>query len=306
MWIIPGRSYATTMIIWAPMDKIKRFLTMLLAAMLLVLFAGCKGAPAEEVKDTKVTYTITLLTQEGAPIKNVKVFVYEDPTKAELVSVDITDEDGSIAFVDAPKDAFVAVLQDVPVGFDKEEFYTISMGDNKITLLQRSLTPEELSEVRYDLGDHLANLTVTDCDGNNHSISELLKEKKAVVLNFWYLNCLPCKMEFPYLQEAYDAYGDQVAFLALNPVDGTDEKVSSFRYELGLSFPMASCDPAYQTAFQVTSYPTTLIIDKTGVICLVHEGMFTDSTALCNALKYFTQDTYEQQLFEIIEEIPVV
>ena len=294
------------MIIWELMDKIKRFLTMFLAVVLLVLFSGCKEEPVQEIKDKQVTYSITLLTQDGAPIQNVKVFVYEDPTKAEMVSVDVTDEQGSIAFVEAPKDAFVAVLQDVPAGFDTEDFYTISMGDNKITLLQRALTPEELNEVRYDLGDHLTNLTVTDCDGNRHSISELLKEKKAVVLNFWYLNCLPCKMEFPYLQEAYDAYGDQVAFLALNPVDGTDEKVSNFRYELGLSFPMASCDPAYQTAFQVTAYPTTIIIDRSGVISLVHEGMFTDSTALCNALKYFTQNTYEQQLFDIIEEIPVV
>ena len=305
MWIIPGRNCAITTIIWDPMDKIKRYLTGFLAVMLLVLLTGCGEAPDQEVKDEKVTYTITLLSSDGVPVENVKVFVYEDPSKAELVSVDTTDAEGSIAFVEAPKDAFVAVLQDVPAGFETEEFYTISMGNNQITLLQRALTSEELSEIRYNLGDRITNLSVTDCDGNRHSISELLKEKKAVVLNFWYLNCLPCKLEFPYLQEAYDVYGDQVAFLALNPLDGTDEKVSSFRYEMGLSFPVVSCDPAYQAAFQISSYPTTLIIDRTGTICLVHEGMFNDSTDLCNALAYFTQDTYEQQLFEIIEEIPV-
>ena len=113
-------------------------------------------------------------------------------------------------------------------------------------------------------------------------------------------------MEFPYVQEAYDAYGDQVAFLALNPVDGTDETVRNYRWDLGLTFPMACCDPVLQDAFRITAYPTTVIIDRTGTICLSHVGMFTDSTALCNALEYFTQASYEQQLFETIEQIPTV
>jgi hypothetical protein len=34
--------------------------------------------------------------------------------------------------------------------------------------------------------------------------------------------------------------------------------------------------------------------------------MFDDSAALCNALNYFTQDSYEQKLFDTIEEIPEV
>lgn len=292
------------MIIWDPMDKIKRFFAITLAVMLLVILAGCEEAPAAPTIPEKQTYKITLVTQDGNPVKNVKVFVYEDPSQSELVSVATTDDEGCISFVEAPRDAFVAILQNVPVGYDVEELYTISMGNNEITLFERTLTPEELSTVRYDLGDRVTSLIVTDCDGNRHNVGELLKTKKAVVLNFWYLNCNPCKMEFPYLQEAYDAYGDKVAFLALNPYDGTDETVSSYRFEQGLTFPMVSCDTAYQMAFQITSFPTTLIIDGTGTICLIHEGMFTDSTDLCNALEYFTQDNYEQQLFDIIEEIP--
>ena len=285
------------------MDKIKRIFAMMLAVMLLAILSGCEEAP-DPVADEKLTYKITVLTQDGAPVKDVKVFVYEDPSQAELVSVAKTDDQGCISFVEEAREAFVAILQDVPVGFEVEELYTISMGNNEITLLERTLTIEELSTVRYDLGDRITTLSVTDCDGNRHNVGELLKTKKAVVLNFWYLNCDPCRMEFPYLQEAYDAYGDEVAFLALNPYDGTDETVSSYRYEQGLSFPMVSCDMAYKMAFQIDSFPTTLIIDRTGAICLIHEGMFTDSTDLCNALEFFTQENYEHQLFEIIEDIP--
>lgn len=285
------------------MAKFKRYLTLILAVMLLILLVGCEKAPAPNEKES---YRITLVSQDGAPLENVKIFVYEDPTLSELVSVGTTDSDGCISFMEDPKDAFVAILKDVPVGYDIEELYTVSLGNNQITLPQRALTPEELATVRYGLGDRLTDLTVTDCDGNRHSLSDLLKEKEAVVLNFWFLNCGPCKMEFPYVQEAYEAYGQDVAFLALNPVDGTDDTIRNYRWEQGLTFPMASCDPVYQNTFGINAYPTTVIIDRTGTICLSHEGMFTDSAALCNALKYFTQEPYHQKLFETIEEIPAV
>jgi thiol-disulfide isomerase/thioredoxin len=285
------------------MDKLKRYFTLILTVMLLTLLVGCEKAPAP---DKKETYRITLLTQDGEPLKNVKIFVYEDPTLSELVSVGTTDAEGCISFVEGPRDAFVAVLKDVPAGYDVEELYTVGLGDNLITLASRPLTPEELAAIRYGLGDQLTDLVVTDCDGNRHSLSELLKQKKAVVLNFWFLNCGPCKMEFPYVQQAYDAFGKDVAIMALNPVDGTDETVRNYRWENGLTFPMATCDPVLQETFQISAYPTTLIIDRTGTICLSHVGMFTDSVALCNALKYFTQETYDQKLFETIEEIPLV
>lgn len=289
------------MIIWDPMVKTKRYLALILTVLLLTLLMGCEKAP---LQDEKVGYEITLVSQSGEPLQNVKVFVYENPDLTELVSVGTTDAAGSISFMEKPQDAFVAIIKDVPVGYEVKEFYSISLGNNQITLLQRALTSDELASVRYGLGDQITNLTVTDCDGNHHTISELLEHKKAVVLNFWYLNCNPCKMEFPYVQEAYDAFGDSVAFLALNPVDGTDETVSSYRFEQGLTFPMASCDPVLQDTFQLSAYPTTLIIDRTGTICLSHVGMFTDSVALCNALRYFTQEPYEQKLFETIEQIP--
>ena len=302
MLTTPGQSCAITTIIWDQMDKIKRYFILGLTVMLLALFAGCEETPAV---DKKESYRITLVSQEGSPLENVKIFVYEDPELSELVSVGTTDDNGSISFVEKPMDAFVAILKDIPAGYAAEDLYTISIGDNLITLLPRTLTSEELETVRYGLGDRIGDLTVTDCDGNRHSVSEILRQKKAFVLNFWFLNCSPCKMEFPYLQEAYDLYGHDVAFLALNPVDGSDETIRNYRWENGLSFPMASCDPVLQETFQLSAYPTTLIIDRNGKICLSHVGMFTDSIAIYNALRYFTQDTYEQSLFETIEEIPV-
>ena len=84
------------------------------------------------------------------------------------------------------------------------------------------LSEDELDGVTFKRGDVFADMSVTTPDGITYKISELLKEKKAVVINFWYLNCGPCKMEFPYMQEAYEKYKDDIEILAVNPYDGTD------------------------------------------------------------------------------------
>ena len=81
-----------------------------------------------------------------------------------------------------------------------------------------------LAESNYKLGDYMGDYTVTDVNGNSYTFSELLTEKKAIVLNFWYINCGPCQMEFPYLQSAY-AKRDDIALIAINPVDEKEKDI---------------------------------------------------------------------------------
>ena len=83
------------------------------------------------------------------------------------------------------------------------------------------VTGAVLSASSYKLGDNMGDYTVTDINGQTHSFSELLQSKKAIVLNFWFVNCGPCQMEFPYLQSAYDTYSDDVAVIAINPDYGS-------------------------------------------------------------------------------------
>ena len=277
--------------------------TVCLLLALSALLTGCGQTPAG---DEKVEYRITVVSQEDTPLENLKVFVYEDSTLSELVCVDTTDSCGSVAFTEKSSGDFVAVLKEPPAGYVLEESYSLKKGLTTICLKTRPLTPEEMQNVRYGLGDRLPDFTVTDCTGTDYTLSELLKEKKAVVLNFWYINCAPCKMEFPYLQEAYDAYAEQAEFLAMNPLDGTDDTVRAYQVEQNLTFPMAACDAQWQNMLGLTAYPTTVIVDREGYICLSHTGMLTDSSLLRNALAYFTQDGYEQQFFETMEEIPLV
>ena len=75
--------------------------------------------------------------------------------------------------------------------------------------MKRNLVDDEdLTNRIYELGDVVHDFEVTATNGTTYKLSELLKEKKAVILNFWFLNCGPCKMEFPFLEQAYEDYAD--------------------------------------------------------------------------------------------------
>lgn len=165
------------------------------------------------------------------------------------------------------------------------------------------LSEDELDGVTFKSGDAFADMSVTTPDGTTYKISELLKEKKAVVLNFWYINCGPCQMEFPYMQQAYETYQDDLEILAVNPYDGTDETVAEFQKKYKLTFPMAVCDKEWAQRMELTGYPTTVVIDRYGIVSYVHTGMITEVEEFNKIFEFFTADDYVQTTIRNISDI---
>ena len=161
---------------------------------------------------------------------------------------------------------------------------------------------EETAAV-YKLGDKVEDFTVTMTDGQEISLYGLLAEKKAVLLNFWASWCGPCKMEFPYLQETYDKLSAEVGMIALSVNEGdTVEIIEKLKAELGVTTVPTGRDIGLAVQYDVHAYPTSIVIDRNGVICLIHEGMVTSSRILENALAAFIADDYEKPL--LLTELP--
>jgi len=89
---------------------------------------------------------------------------------------------------------------------------------------------------------------------------------KVVVLNFWATWCGPCVRELPHWQKAVDNYKDQrdVVFLAVS-IDESRPAVRPFLEKNGYSFSVAYDQDGAQS-LQIPGVPTTLIIDRQGVI----------------------------------------
>lgn len=288
----------------------------LIALCLLVCLCAAMCAPVSEgpVMESTATqptaptgketraYTIAISNEGGQPLEEIGVYIYTDSTMQELVWFAKTDAQGRLSFQDAASDSFVAVLDGVPAGYLVEEFYPLT-GENTQIILEAGLMEGDLSQLNYQLGDLMMDFTVTDPEGKEYVFSELLEQKKAIVLNFWYLQCEPCKSEFPYLQEAYEQYDEDVIVLAMNPVNTEDSEIAQFRKDKGYTFPMMKCDPAWEKAMNIAAYPTTVVIDRFGNICMIHKGAVTEAETFETIFQFFSAEEYTQTFVKDLEEL---
>ncbi len=164
------------------------------------------------------------------------------------------------------------------------------------------VTDAVLSESSYSLGDQMGDYTLTDIKGNTYTFSEILKEKEAIVLNFWFINCGPCKLEFPYLDEAYKLNSDKVEVLAINCSDSIED-IEKFAEEWGLSFPIISGDPAWEGSIGIMGYPTTVIVDRFGTVSLKHTGYIDNTDTFLSIFEFFTAEDYVQTVVRNVEDI---
>lgn len=276
---------------------------------LCLALAACRGqedTPTEPSEQTKVEHTVTVKSQGGQPLEGVGVGVYTDSTLNELVWFAKTDAEGRIIFSDITSDSYVAVLTNLPDGYLVEEQYALTGTETELVLTAfvggYETTPDQI----YALGDVMSDFTVTGADGKTYTLSELLEEKNAVVLNFWYLQCDPCKMEFPYLQDAYEKYSDSIEVLALNPYNTDPQEVAAFQNENGYTFPMMIADPQWAEQMELTAYPTTVVIDRYGTIAMIHKGSITEEGFFERIFDFFGGEDYQQTIVTSLEELPEV
>lgn len=97
-----------------------------------------------------------------------------------------------------------------------------------------------------------------------------------IVVNFWATWCPPCKAEMPGINAFYEAYQDEgLVVLAVNAKEN-EATVRPFIEASGFSFPVL-LDPAGSVVnqYQVRSFPTTIVVDRDGVVQYIHTGMIS-------------------------------
>lgn len=264
-----------------------------LAVLLIVLLAG----GGEKLDGC----TISVKSEIGVPMVDIGVYIYADEAKTDLLSVARTDENGTAVFSDAVPVGSLATLSGVADGYAVEEEYPVTQAQTEIVL--EIVLCKKMSAIAP--GSIMFDFTVTDTDGKEHTLSKLLEEKDAVVLNFWFAGCGPCQAEFPALQRAYETHGDKIALLALNPTEETEETIAAFKSQYGLTFPMAKCDTAMGQMIAGTTYPTTVVIDRYGIVSLVHVGSIVADGVFEGVFTHFASDAYTHEVVSDIMSLKI-
>ena len=104
---------------------------------------------------------------------------------------------------------------------------------------------------------------------------------RPVVVNFWATWCGPCVYEMPYIQEVYDERsGDGLVVLAVN-IGESPSRAREFMESHQLSFPvLLDRDGKVAERYNIRAIPTTVFIDKGGIIQAIRVGAFPSRAAI--------------------------
>jgi thiol-disulfide isomerase/thioredoxin len=92
---------------------------------------------------------------------------------------------------------------------------------------------------------------------------------KPLVVNFWQVDCAPCRTEMPDLEALHQRYGDQVAFLGLNSGDSLD-KAKTNSPSFGVTYDVVvDPDQTIIRSLGGTGLPTTLLVRGDGTVARV-------------------------------------
>jgi len=113
------------------------------------------------------------------------------------------------------------------------------------------------------LNNPAPDFELKDLQNNRWSLKEL--RGKIVVLNFWFTSCAPCIQEMPELNQLVQSYDSKnVVFLGLTHNDA--KQVNTFLQKHAFSYTQLPGSHEVDKKYQVSSWPTSMVIDKEGNI----------------------------------------
>ncbi len=143
-------------------------------------------------------------------------------------------------------------------------------------------SPEDigLQEVHVPAPD----FTLPTLGGGQLTLSEL--QGQIVLLNFWQLNCPPCKEEMPYLDAAGKANAGTAHVIALD-IGDSESAVQQYFGDAKLNmFVPLDRDGRVAAAYRIGFTPTTFLIDSQGTVRYVKVGPFDNYGQVVAAIEF--------------------
>ncbi len=115
------------------------------------------------------------------------------------------------------------------------------------------------------------DFTLRTMGGPNLRLQE--QRGQVVLVNFWATWCGPCRQEMPHLNKLYDKYHSAGFVLLGVNVDDNSQHASEVAQKMGLQFPvLLDSDKAVSRLYDLSTMPTTVLIDRDGRVRHVHNG----------------------------------
>lgn len=298
------------------MKKFTRIAAGITAIVLSLGIVGCSGkttypdfihrTDSGSQEETSEKYVVNVRSAGGLKLDGVRVTAYN--SNGVRVRSGISS-DGVVNFGLTLGEYTLEVDETtLPDGYYLEEGVTYKTNPDKreevdISIPSAVITQTAASGKVYAPGEIVNDFTFENYSGTStYKLSDLLKTKKAVVLNFWYTACSWCTTEFPVLQSAYSSVRSDIEVLGVCITSMGDSNstiasyVESHRADFNLTFPLGMDRSDLRSKYSVSACPTTVIIDRYGMLAYWDEGAITSSSTWQSLFKRFTSDDYVQSI----------
>ncbi len=129
----------------------------------------------------------------------------------------------------------------------------------------------------FKLGEKMVDFKGLDEQGIQVQFSDF--KNRIVVINFWFIKCAPCVYELPLLNKVVNKYpSDKVGFLSIT--FDRMEDVQAFLRKTDFKFQKMVDAKSVIEKMGVSSYPTTVIVDKNGEIKFIKVSSFASEKEL--------------------------
>ncbi len=296
------------------MKKFTKIIAAATAALLALSIAGCDKNSAggnyppfknptdqTDVDETSEKYIVNVVSEGGFKLDGVQVSAVRDGT---VIRRGISIE-GKIEFgISLGEYDLVIDGSTLPAGYYLPEGVSYktnpSRRDTVTIKVPSKVLPSGSSQIStYALGSIMRDFSFTDCNDRKYVLSDLLKTRKAVVLNFFFTTCGPCQAEFPSIQKAYERRPtNDLEIIAISSTQNGDSNslVADFARTRGLTFPMGMDPVGLTSAFQIKGFPTTIVIDRYGMIAYRSSGTEVDLSFWTGLFNDFTASNYVQNI----------
>lgn len=140
----------------------------------------------------------------------------------------------------------------------------------------------------FEKGTDLANFDLQNMTGKKVSLESL--KGKVVLINFWFINCPPCRMEIPDLNELKAEYaGKGVEFLAIT--FDPKKQVTDFLQKIPFDFQIFPNAREIIESYGVQGFPTSVVINKDGKVV---DSKMGGSMNIKEELKVFIEEALMQ------------
>jgi thiol-disulfide isomerase/thioredoxin len=160
-------------------------------------------------------------------------------------------------------------LKPLNIKADLPEFLLFKLSEAEMKARDERM-PKPKESAYFKTGSTISNAKLVTLDRKKYNLKELAG--KVVVLNFWFINCPPCRMEIPHLNKMKETYKDRedVVFLAVALDEAYDLK--QFLKETPFNYGIVDGGRYIASQYGITSYPTHVVLDKEGKVTFHTSG----------------------------------